>query len=208
LIWGAVIWYVSGDNAVLLAYAGRDIQLTTALLQSAGNTTLQDKTSTDSSASSISIGTRLASNQKVEIGVGNVQTNANNILGEQNFTNPKLSVRGVGGAVTGEVFTEAATKVVGTKAVENITFTYFKNDPVPVVTGGNPGVISLTEFWKVLTTSNSAHSCYGTGAAGCSQVEILAPKAPEGAEQSNSNLIRYVGGIPYDASGKPLIPTN
>jgi filamentous hemagglutinin len=65
-------------------------------------------------------------------------------------------------------------------------------------------VISLSEFWKVLSTSNSAHSCYGTGAAGCAQVEILTPNAPKDANQNNSNLIRYVGGKPFDASGKPL----
>ena len=133
-----------------------------------------------------------------------VQTNANNILGEQKFTNPNLSVRGVGGAVTGETYTDAALKVAGVDAARNITFTYFKNDPVPVVAGGNSGVISLSEFWKVLTTSNSTHSCYGTGAAGCAQVEILTPSAPKDANQNNSSLIRYIGGKPFDASGKPL----
>jgi len=133
-----------------------------------------------------------------------VQTNANNILGEQKFTNPNLSVRGVGGAVTGETYTDAALKVAGVDAARNITFTYFKNDPVPVVAGGNSGVISLSEFWKVLTTSNSTHSCYGTGAAGCAQVEILTPSAPKDANQKNSSLIRYIGGKPFDASGKPL----
>jgi filamentous hemagglutinin len=131
-----------------------------------------------------------------------VQTNANNMLGEQNFTNPDLSVRGVGGAVTGETYTDAALKVAGNpeKESKNITFTYFSNDPVPVVAGGNPGVISLSEFWRVLTTSNSAHSCYGTGAAGCSQVEILTPSAPKDANQNNGNLIRYEGGKRVDNS--------
>jgi filamentous hemagglutinin len=136
-----------------------------------------------------------------------VQTNANNMLGEQNFTNPNLSVRGVGGAVTGETYTAAAQKVTGDDSKNNITFKYFINDPVPVVAGGNPGVISLAEFWKVLSTSNSAHSCYGTGAAGCAQVEILTPKAPDAAIQNNSKLIQYIGGKPYDASGNPLTPT-
>ena len=131
-----------------------------------------------------------------------VQTNANNMLGKQPFTNPNLSVRGVGGAVTGETYTAAALKVAANpdKEDKNITFTYFPNDPVPVVAGGNPGVISLSDFWKVLTTSNSAHSCYGTGAAGCEQVEILTPNAPKGAKQNDSNLIRYEGGKRIDNS--------
>ena len=106
--------------------------------------------------------------------------------------------------MTGETYTDAALKVAGVDAARNITFTYFKNDPVPVVAGGNSGVISLSEFWKVLTTSNSTHSCYGTGAAGCAQVEILTPSAPKDANQKNSSLIRYIGGKPFDASGKPL----
>jgi len=87
---------------------------------------------------------------------------------------------------------------------EKITFSYFKNDPIPVGTGGNPGVMSLSEFWNVLTTSNSAHSCYGTGAAGCQQVQILSPNAPVGAVQDNSNLVQYIGGKSYDSNMKPL----
>jgi hypothetical protein len=87
---------------------------------------------------------------------------------------------------------------------EKITFSYFKNDPIPVGTAGNPGVLSLSEFWKVLSTPNSAHSCYGTGAAGCQQVQILSPNAPGGAVQDNSNLVQYIGGKPYDSNMKSL----
>jgi filamentous hemagglutinin len=78
---------------------------------------------------------------------------------------------------------------------KNITFSYFKNDPVSVAAGGNPGVLSLSEFWSLLNTNNSAHSCYGTGAAGCQQVQYLTPNAPDGAVQNNSNLIQYKGGV-------------
>ena len=134
-----------------------------------------------------------------------VQTNANSILAEQGFTNSNLAVRGVGGAEGAQVFTDAAAKVQGPMGdKDNITFNYFKNDPVPVATGGNPGVLSLSEFWQVLKTSNSAHSCYGTGAAGCRQTEILSPNAPQGANQDNSNLIRYKGGQQVDASNNPI----
>ena len=88
---------------------------------------------------------------------------------------------------------------------KKITFSYFKTDPIPVGTGGNPGVLSLSEFWKVLTTANSAHSCYGTGASGCQQVQILSPNAPDKAVQDNSNLIQYKGGIPYDGNGNLIV---
>ena len=92
-----------------------------------------------------------------------VQTNANTILGAQGFTNPKLEVSAVGGGTSVEAFTEAAKKAQGPDGIRrNITFSYFNDDPVPIAAGGNPGVMSLSEFWQVLTTSNSAHSCYGT----------------------------------------------
>ena len=135
-----------------------------------------------------------------------VQTNANNILADQGFTNPNLGIRGVGGAVTAQEFTDAAAKVIADPSKNrNITFNYFKNDPVPVMAGGNPGVMSLAEFFKVVNTSNSAHSCYGTGAAGCSQVEILTPNEPSNATQNNDSLIRFVGGRQVDAQGNPVL---
>ncbi|MCF8148413.1 MAG: hypothetical protein K9J50_07610, partial [Sulfuritalea sp.] len=134
-----------------------------------------------------------------------VQTNANAILASEGVTKSNLSVQGVGGAVSAQEYTKTAEKVVGQKNIDNVTFSYFKNDPIPVGTGGNPGVMSLSEFWNVLTTSNSAHSCYGTGAAGCQQVQILSPNAPDKAVQDNSNLIHYKGGIPHDGNGNPIV---
>ena len=133
-----------------------------------------------------------------------VQTNANSILAEQGFTNSNLSVRGVGGAVGAQEFTDAAAKVTGADGKKNITFNYFSNDPVSVAAGSNPGVMSLSEFYKVLTTSNSAHSCYGTGSAGCAQVEILTPNALSGAKQDNSQLIQFRGGQQVDSNNNPV----
>lgn len=133
-----------------------------------------------------------------------VQMNASAILADQGATIPNLSMQGVGGAVLAEDYTRAAEKVVGTDNVRSIRFAYFSNDSVPVVAGGNPGVLSLSEFWNILTTSNSAHSCYGTGAAGCQQVQYLTPDAPKGANQNNSSLIQYIGGIPYDGNMNPI----
>jgi len=49
----------------------------------------------------------------------------NNILAEQGFTNSNLAVRGVGGAVGAQEFTEAAAKVTGSDGKKNITFNYF-----------------------------------------------------------------------------------
>ncbi len=123
-----------------------------------------------------------------------VQTNANTILAEQGYTNSSLSVRGVGGAMDVAAYTSTAAEVTTTKEIDHITYSYFTTDPISVVTGGNPGVVSLSEFWRMLTTSNSAHSCYGTGSAGCNQVEILTPNAPEGAQQNNAGLLQYKGG--------------
>lgn len=134
-----------------------------------------------------------------------VQTNANAILASEGVTKPNLSVQGVGGAVSADEYTKAAEKVVGQKNIDNVTFSYFNNDPIPVGAAGNPGVLSLSEFWKVLTTANSAHSCYGTGASGCQQVQILSPNAPDKAVQDNSNLIQYKGGIPYDGNGNLIV---
>lgn len=42
------------------------------------------------------------------------------------------------------------------------------------------------------------HSCYGTGAAGCTQVEIPMPGGPQGTPEGNAKLIRYEGGVRVD----------
>ncbi|MBU0587057.1 MAG: hemagglutinin repeat-containing protein [Gammaproteobacteria bacterium] len=126
-----------------------------------------------------------------------VQTNANTILRDSGFTNANLRVRGVGGAVSVEAYTDAAAKVLGPAGdKDQVTFDYFKNDLIAVskLTGANAGVWTLSDFWRVLTTNNSMHSCYGTGASGCQQVEILSPNAPAGAMQNNDGLIQYKGG--------------
>lgn len=39
------------------------------------------------------------------------------------------------------------------------------------------------------------HSCYGTGAAGCTQVEIPVPGGPQGTTDGNAKLIQYQGGV-------------
>jgi filamentous hemagglutinin len=133
-----------------------------------------------------------------------VQTNANQILAQQGHTNPNLSVQGVGGAVDQRTYFEAAAAVQGNAANvdqrNQIHYSYFSNDPVSTsrLSGGNPGAWRLSDFWQVLTTSNSMHSCYGTGAQDCSQVQNPVPSGPQGTPEGNAKLIEYRGGELYN----------
>ena len=141
-----------------------------------------------------------------------VQRNAFNIAADNNYKNEKLSVVGVGGAVGYQDYTSAAARVIQSeqKATKNITFTYMVNDPVPVIAAGNPGdaMAAFKEFFHVLSSDNSAHSCYGTGAAGCTTIANPVPGGPVPTNQ-NPGLIRvYRGGelvspLPTVAGGKP-----
>jgi len=113
------------------------------------------------------------------------------------YSNPNLKVRGVGGAADAVVYSEKAAVVQGPQGdPNNITYSYFSNDPVSVssFSGGNPGVWTLKDLWQVFATDSSMHSCYGTGAKGCSQVEIPVPSGPQGTPDGNAKLIEYVGG--------------
>jgi len=120
------------------------------------------------------------------------------------YTNPNLTVRGVGGAADAMSYTEAAAKIIGDPTKKaSITYSYFSNDPVSVsnLSGGNPGVWTLKDLWKVFSTTNSMHSCYGTGGNGCTQVETPVPGGPQGTPGGNATLIRYVGGKQVGNSG-------
>jgi filamentous hemagglutinin len=122
-----------------------------------------------------------------------------NPRGEQGsaYTNPNLIVRGVGGAADAKAYSEKAANVLGPEGDKSkITFSYFSNDPVATsnLAGGNPGMWTLNDLWQVFKTNNSMHSCYGTGAAGCTQVEIPMPGGPQGTPEGNAKLIEYVGG--------------
>lgn len=113
------------------------------------------------------------------------------------YTNPNLTVRGVGGAADAESYSAKAAAIQGPKGDRNnITYNYFSNDPVATskLSGSNPGVWTLKDLWQVFDTTNSMHSCYGTGAAGCTQIEIPVPGGPQGTPEGNAKLIEYVGG--------------
>jgi filamentous hemagglutinin len=119
--------------------------------------------------------------------------NAFQILAERGYSNPNLSAKADGGPVNAQEYAAAAGRVVGgdDPLQKKIEFSYFQGDVVSVLFGGNPGVLTLKEFWSLITTNNSLHSCYGTGAAGCRQVQYLSPNGPPGAVQDNSTLIQF-----------------
>lgn len=135
-----------------------------------------------------------------------VQLNAFNILNQQGYTNENLTVRGVGGAVPVDQYMDAAVGVIGDSLKkDNVTFNYYANDPVPTMAGGNAGISTLRDLWTVLTGGdNTQHSCYGTGAPGCAQVEIPITGKNEGTQDGNALLIQYQGGMQVDAAGNPI----
>jgi filamentous hemagglutinin len=118
------------------------------------------------------------------------------------YTNPNLNVRGVGGAANAVSWSEKAMTIQGPgNHKAQVSYNYFSNDPVSVLAGGNPGVWTLKDLWQVFATNNSMHSCYGTGAAGCTQVEIPMPGSPhQGTPEGNAKLIQYERGKRVDNS--------
>ena len=128
-----------------------------------------------------------------------VQNNAFNILKGESFTNPNLSVRGVAGALPVGDYTGAAAAILGPKGVkDNITFNYYGNDPVSTQSwiGGNEGFSTLRDLWTVLSGGNhTQHSCYGTGAAGCVQVEIPTERGYQSQTGWGNTLYEWRGGV-------------
>lgn len=113
------------------------------------------------------------------------------------LVNSRLSIRGVGGAANVQSYTKKGIALLGEGSkADKVTFVYFDNDPVSTsaLAGGNPGVWGLSDLWQVMKTPTSMHSCYGSGAAGCTQVEAPVPGGPQGTPEGNARLIRYVGG--------------
>jgi len=139
-----------------------------------------------------------------------VQANAFKILGNQidaqgnTYKNDKLTVRSVGVATNIADLAESARalKVKG----RNIRASVFDNDAVSAALAGVDKTASIGELlsslFGTIFTPNSAHSCYGTGAKGCNQVEIPVRNGPElskGAD--NSRLIRFENGRRKESVG-------
>ncbi len=128
------------------------------------------------------------------------------------FVNPNLRVRGFGGAAPATEYTESAAAVIGPGGdVNQVTYTHFDNDPVSTswLAGRNPGSWTFRDLWQVMSTSNSMHSCGGTGAPGCTQVEAPVPGGPQGTPEGNARLVRYVGGkrvLPQDPAKQEVAP--
>ena len=98
-----------------------------------------------------------------------VVDNALTILKDGSHTNNNLSINVYGPAVNQQ---KLETSFSGVNNSEDAKPNYFyqTNDPVSTVVGdAKDGLFipSLLEFWNVIMTNNSAHSCYGTGAPGC-----------------------------------------
>ncbi len=124
------------------------------------------------------------------------------------YKNPNLVVRGVGGAADAKAYSDKAAQIVGdTELRKQITYSYFSNDPVSTsfVSGGNTGTWSLSDLLEVFNTNNSMHSCYGTGAPGCKQVEIPMPGGHEGTPEGNAKLIKFEGGRRVNPTDAPNV---
>jgi len=135
-----------------------------------------------------------------------VQQNAFNTLNQNGITNGQLTVRAFGPAANQQELADAAVGVIGVdqKRLEpnQISINYFANDPVATLSGGNPGnsgLMALRDLWAVLTGGdNTQHSCGGTGAPGCLQVETPIAGKNEGTHEGNAMLIQYWNGQRID----------
>ena len=126
-----------------------------------------------------------------------VQLNAFNITADNGYTNKNLSVLGYGSPNSVESYTTAASRVTTDEGKKNITFTYMGNDPVSVLAAGNPGDAwaAFKELINVMLSSNSAHSCGGTGAWGCVTIANPAPGGAVPTNQQVNNVKTYQGGV-------------
>ncbi|MBC7682381.1 MAG: hemagglutinin repeat-containing protein, partial [Ferruginibacter sp.] len=125
-----------------------------------------------------------------------VQTNALNISADKGYANPKLRVEGDGMAVSVPTYIGTAGRVnASEEGVPNVRATYMANDPVSVIAAGNPGdaMAAFREFYNMVK-SNSAHSCYSSGAAGCVTIASPLPNGPQPTNQQAGNVITYQGG--------------
>jgi len=103
---------------------------------------------------------------------------------------------------------ESAAAVQGLEGERTkITSSYFSNDPVATskFSGGNPGAWTLGDLLDIFKSNNSMHSCYGSGAQGCKQVEAPMPSGPQGTTDGNAKLIRYEGGVRVDTNANQAV---
>nr|WP_145544724.1 hemagglutinin repeat-containing protein [Variovorax boronicumulans] len=135
-----------------------------------------------------------------------VQNNAFEILAERGYVSRGLSVEGVGIAVAAETYASAANRVIVNDTPDpRVSITYMANDPVSVIAAGNPGdaLAALKEFYNVVMKSNSAHSCYGTGATGCTTIANPVAGGPVPMSPNTGEVRVYRGGQDSTSEMKP-----
>ena len=121
-----------------------------------------------------------------------VQENAFNILQEQGWQAPAdMSVRMRGAAISNDE-ANASVSSIGMKPDKQLDYFAHPNDPVNVIIGGAKGDsgAAWNEWWRVFTTPNSAHSCYGIGAPGCAKVETPFSYKDLGTTPQELNAVR------------------
>ena len=99
------------------------------------------------------------------------------ILRDEGLRSDGLKVQVKGPAISLGKITETTNQLRisdDTRVRNPVEYSAFPDDPVATFVGhapnGNP-FLSLLEFGNVIGKDNSAHGCYGTGVAGCEQIE-------------------------------------
>ena len=121
-----------------------------------------------------------------------VQDNALNILHDQGWQAPAdMSVQMRGAAISKDESKNSLSSV-GMDPGNQLNYLSHPNDPINVIVAGEKGDTGAAwkEWWRVFTTSNSAHSCYGTGAAGCAKIEAPFSYDSLGKTPAELNAIR------------------
>ncbi|PZP97128.1 MAG: hypothetical protein DI587_18275 [Variovorax paradoxus] len=126
-----------------------------------------------------------------------VQNNAFDILAERGYVSRGLSVEGVGIAVAAETYAKAANRIILNDTLDpRVSITYMTNDAVSVIAAGNSGdaLAALKEFYNVVMQSNSAHSCYGTGATKCTTIANPVDGGPVPTSQQSRQVKVHSSG--------------
>ena len=120
-----------------------------------------------------------------------VQENVFEILGGEGWQAPAdMSVRMRGAPIT-QNEAESSVRLIGMDPDKQLNYFALPNDPVNVIVGGEKGDTGAAwrEIYE-LRTPTSAHSCYGSGAAGCVSIEAPFNYDSLGKTPAELNAIR------------------
>ena len=86
---------------------------------------------------------------------------------------------------------ESSVRLIGMDPDKQLNYFALPNDPVNVIVGGEKGDTGAAwrEIYE-LRTPTSAHSCYGSGAAGCVSIEAPFSYDSLGKTPAELNAIR------------------